>query len=302
VYTDANENGVEDDPILSEDGTYTASLASSPDTPAVALLNPANEVTQFVTTGEGFEAVNGPARGQTAIPIDEATAETGLAVAAIEDGDLGLSVTVEGNPGLDMSNWRAIAYDGITGEVSGSSTYLSDTIQLSPRISETAKITLDKILETVFLALVATTAGLFLAIPLSFVAARNIMRDISITVTNFVLTLIFLPAGAVAGVIASRLARNVVDPVGDERPDPFRRPRRGPRSGLVPGASGGTAGRGGDPHPPGPDQAGSPARHRRCRRVDRPPLPVPTLPGSRGFDDLQPGHVRLHRVILHLGG
>lgn len=215
VYTDANENSVEDDPILPGDGTYTASLASSPDTPAIALLTPANEVTEFVTTGPGFEAINGPARGQTAIPIDEATAETGgLAVAAVAEGDDGLSVTVEGNPGFDLSNWRAIAYDGTTGEVSGTSTYLSDTIQLSPRISETAKITLDKIIETVFLALVATTAGLFLAIPLSFVAARNIMRDISITVTNFVLTLIFLPAGAVAGVIAARLARNVVDPGG----------------------------------------------------------------------------------------
>jgi phosphonate ABC transporter permease subunit PhnE len=214
VFTDANENGVEDDPILPESGSYSLTVSASPDVPAVALLNDANEVTDFVTSGEPFEAVDGQARGETAIPLAEIEDSSGLRVESIDPADGEVAVELAGPPGLDMSNWRIVTYDGATGEV-GPSAYISDTIQLSPRISETAIITLDKILETVFLALVATTAGLFLAIPLSFVAARNIMRDISITVTNFVLVLIAIPIGAVAGVLAARLARTVVGPLGD---------------------------------------------------------------------------------------
>lgn len=214
VYTDANENDVEDDPILPASGAYSFTLAGSPDIPAVALLDPANEVTDFVTTGEAFEAVGGPARGQTALPLTEIEDSPGLHITSLGVADGNVTVGIEGDPGFDMSNWRAVAYDAATGE-GGANTYISDTIQLSPRVSETAIITLDKILETVFLALVATTAGLFLAIPLSFVAARNIMRDISITVTNFVLVLIAIPAGAVTGILAARLARTVVGPLGD---------------------------------------------------------------------------------------
>src|SRR5690606_3482522 len=84
-----------------------------------------------------------------------------------------------------------------------------------------ARITVDKILETVFLALVATTAGLLVAVPLSFIAARNIMRDISITVTNLVLILIAVPLGAGLGILAARAARGVVTPIADNTPALF---------------------------------------------------------------------------------
>ena len=50
----------------------------------------------------------------------------------------------------------------------------------SPRISRTSVDTWDKIVETVFLALIATTVGTLIAIPLSFFAARNLMKDIAI--------------------------------------------------------------------------------------------------------------------------
>ena len=45
----------------------------------------------------------------------------------------------------------------------------------SPHFSQTAHDTWDKIVETVFLALLATVFGTVLAIPLSFLAARNLM-------------------------------------------------------------------------------------------------------------------------------
>ncbi len=48
----------------------------------------------------------------------------------------------------------------------------------APRVSRTAHETWDKIIETVFLALLATTIGTLLAIPLSFIAARNLMKSV----------------------------------------------------------------------------------------------------------------------------
>jgi phosphonate transport system permease protein len=44
-----------------------------------------------------------------------------------------------------------------------------------PYASETTRVVLDKMLETVMLALMATTLGVFAAVPLSFLGARNLM-------------------------------------------------------------------------------------------------------------------------------
>ncbi len=43
------------------------------------------------------------------------------------------------------------------------------------RVSDTLKLTMDKMMETVFLALMATTFSIFVAAPLSFLGARNLM-------------------------------------------------------------------------------------------------------------------------------
>ena len=78
----------------------------------------------------------------------------------------------------------------------------------SPRASSSVTVTLDKITETVMLALLATTAGTVLAIPISFLAARNLMRDVTTTLTNLGLTVIAMPVGVIVGVVASRVARS----------------------------------------------------------------------------------------------
>lgn len=83
-------------------------------------------------------------------------------------------------------------------------------VQLSPRPSQAVVLTTDKIIETVMLALIATTVGTFLAVPLSFMAARNLMKDISTTVTNLALTLLSIPVGAWIGVVVARFARGAV--------------------------------------------------------------------------------------------
>jgi phosphonate ABC transporter permease subunit PhnE len=75
-----------------------------------------------------------------------------------------------------------------------------------PRLSQTAIDTWDKIIETVFLALLATTFGIIFAVPVSFMAARNIMRDITLPMSGLSLTVIGWPVGIwLAGTIAGWL-------------------------------------------------------------------------------------------------
>jgi phosphonate ABC transporter permease subunit PhnE len=79
----------------------------------------------------------------------------------------------------------------------------------SPRFTKTARDTLDLIIVTVFLALIATTFAIVLAIPLSFFAARNLMKDITSPLTNVAMGLIAAPLGVLAGVLAARGASAV---------------------------------------------------------------------------------------------
>ncbi len=88
----------------------------------------------------------------------------------------------------------------------------------SPRISEAAKNTWERIIETVFLALLATTLGVFIAVPLSFMAARNLMRDISTPVIKLALQLLAMPVGIYLGLLAARLARNISADITDSTP------------------------------------------------------------------------------------
>ncbi len=83
----------------------------------------------------------------------------------------------------------------------------------TPRWSENALLTWERIIETVMLALLATTVGTALAIPFSFLAARNLMRDISTPVVNLALTLIAIPIGIWVGVLGSRTARALSEPL-----------------------------------------------------------------------------------------
>jgi len=84
---------------------------------------------------------------------------------------------------------------------------VTDVVELSPRLSENAILTFDKIVETVMLALLATTVGLILAVPLSFTSARNLMRDVMVPVINLSLVILSIPIGAYAGINAARSAR-----------------------------------------------------------------------------------------------
>jgi phosphonate ABC transporter permease subunit PhnE len=89
------------------------------------------------------------------------------------------------------------------------------TMARSPRWSQNAIDTLDKIIETVFLALLATTIGTVVAVPLSFFAARNLMRDIRLPPLQLGLAIAGIPLGVVLGLVASRLTDDLVERLPD---------------------------------------------------------------------------------------
>lgn len=62
-------------------------------------------------------------------------------------------------------------------------------------LSETSKITIVKIIETIFLALMATTVGTLLAVPISFLAARNIMEKVGLPLASIMSAVIAIPIG-----------------------------------------------------------------------------------------------------------
>ena len=74
----------------------------------------------------------------------------------------------------------------------------------TPHLTKTAHDTWEKIIETVFLALLATTFGTVLAIPLSFIAARNLMKPVRSPLASIALSLLGWPIGIAVGYIIVR--------------------------------------------------------------------------------------------------
>ncbi len=73
-----------------------------------------------------------------------------------------------------------------------------------PRLSFTARETIFLMIETIFMALLATALGTLLAFPLSFLAAGNLMRPITAPFASIMLTLLTLPFGLGLGLAAGR--------------------------------------------------------------------------------------------------
>jgi phosphonate ABC transporter permease subunit PhnE len=78
----------------------------------------------------------------------------------------------------------------------------------TPRPSEALKVTFERMIETIFLALMATTFAIIVAIPISFIAAYNLMRQIRTPLGIFLAALLALPVGWILG-------RQALQPVSD---------------------------------------------------------------------------------------
>jgi len=83
----------------------------------------------------------------------------------------------------------------------------------APTFSSEAKVTWDKIIETVFMALLATIFGTLLSIPISFFAARNLMSDIKIPLSSISLSLVGWPLGMWLGIKANQFLVNSLSPL-----------------------------------------------------------------------------------------
>ncbi|MFN8454294.1 MAG: hypothetical protein U0401_06400 [Anaerolineae bacterium] len=68
-----------------------------------------------------------------------------------------------------------------------------------PRPSQSVYDTVEKIIETIFLALIATAFGTVLSIPISFLSARNLMIQVTSTLGSLVTLMVATPLGWAVG-------------------------------------------------------------------------------------------------------
>ncbi len=102
--------------------------------------------------------------------------------------------------------------------------YIRATLRLNvgtPHFTRTAYDTWEKIIETVFLALLATTFGTFLAIPLSFIAARNLMKPVRSPLASIALSILGWPIGIVLGYLIVRWVEGLSAPFAENIPINF---------------------------------------------------------------------------------
>ncbi len=204
VWTDLNNNGIRDEQDMPESGTLTMEVPDLPTIPGAGLvLVDDDEVIQTLALGEDFVATSGPAEG---LNMSAGVVENSDFMIAGADQEAAV-VTLTGPGGGNLGGLQILLYDPATGNRSGTY-FVADRFAHSPRLSDNALETWDKILETVFMAFLATTLGLLIALPLSFLAARNLMRDIRTTVTNLALNLLAIPIGGLIGLYLSRWARS----------------------------------------------------------------------------------------------
>lgn len=135
-------------------------------------------------------------------------------------------------PGSDTSNIVELGRDTVTTNASGGFVaeftlpdrpsadvqYIRATLSKNvgtPHLTRTALDTWEKIIETVFLALLATTFGTILAIPLSFIAARNLMKPVRSPLTSISLSLLGWPLGIFLGYQLVNWVGNLSAPFAD---------------------------------------------------------------------------------------
>ncbi len=124
-------------------------------------------------------------------------------------------------PGSDPNNNVALGRDNVKTDSNGhfifsitlpkrasaEVQYLRATLRHNigtPHFTKTAADTWEKIVETVFLALLATTFGTFLAIPLSFIAARNLMKPVKSPLSSISLSILGWVVGMAIGFLIVR--------------------------------------------------------------------------------------------------
>ncbi len=138
-------------------------------------------------------------------------------------------------PGSDPGNTVELGRDNVDTDASGhfifnltlpkrpseDVQYIRATLRQNvgaPHLTRTAYDTWTKIIETVFLALLATTFGTFLAIPLSFIAARNLMKPVRSPLASIALSILGWPIGIALGYVLVRWVEGLSAPFATNIP------------------------------------------------------------------------------------
>ncbi len=177
-------------------GTPPPEIPAEPGQPAIKLSSNCAEPGEAITvSGTGFNPNENVFIFFVPYSADPAAAVelklTGNAVPTDSDGNFSKEVTLRKDRTSDKPQTVRVVVNRRVG---------------SPKPSEALKQTWEKIVETVFLAFIATTLGVTLAVPISFLAARNLMLQVTSTLTKFMASLIIMPIGALLGYsIVSRL-------------------------------------------------------------------------------------------------
>ncbi len=177
---------------------YTPCPASLPAAPEVnagspyLVMTPACAEPGSQVTVEGFNFEPNTTGPLNFIPPSGVSLQIG-SITTDSNGYFSLSAKLPKRPDTVAQELRAITRRNVGG----------------PQFSKNAIETWDKIIETVFLALLATTFGVLIAVPASFLAARNIMAPITSPLTSVALSILFLPAGLFAGWTVSGWMRSL---------------------------------------------------------------------------------------------
>jgi phosphonate ABC transporter permease subunit PhnE len=135
----------------------------------------------------------------------------------VPGSDLNNVVTLGRENAETDSNGHFIASMEIPKRPSNDVQYIRATLRLNvgtPHFTQTARDTWEKIIETVFMALLATVFGTILAIPLSFIAARNLMKPVKSPLASISLSTLGWPIGIAIGYSAVNWVGNVSASLG----------------------------------------------------------------------------------------
>lgn len=83
-------------------------------------------------------------------------------------------------------------------------------------LSDASRITLERIVETILMALLASTFGTILAIPVSFLAARNLMENETAPLAGIMGAIIALPVGIFAGTTVTAFIIGLGEPLAQQ--------------------------------------------------------------------------------------
>lgn len=83
-------------------------------------------------------------------------------------------------------------------------------------LSDASRITLERMVETILMALLASTFGTILAIPVSFLAARNLMENETAPLAGIMGAIIALPVGIFAGTSVTAFIIGLGEPLAQQ--------------------------------------------------------------------------------------